>query len=430
MSDRHIPEWVKNLLIIVLSLSALWLLSLTPLYIGSPLEQYVTDLFSSTESVGQASASPATTVRPAAIAVVNDHGRHAIQYDSVSVDAAFEDLSALLGMVLNTESTPFSVTEDRWRTALCDPGAYFDLNGTIPFATLSGWLQGDQVNAALTASVRRLALSYGDGPNDVWLFWQDADSGLFHACGTALSRSLLDSTLSTWVPNSAFFAFEDKAYAACDPYTLITVTPTPAVYAASTPISAVNPGAMEQVLKALAFPVNSGSSYAISGGIRYTDGNNTFQLTDAGELTYHAADVFHYPVSVREDDPTIAESIEATRRIVSDVLEPMCGDARIRLNSVRQEDETLVITYGYDLSGISVALYDTGWAAQFVVTDNFITAFTLHFRSYTATPSTTLLLPELQAAAALSALELEQSELRLSYRDTGNTTLTAGWVAH
>ena len=45
------------------------------------------------------------------------------------------------------------------------------------------------------------------------------------------------------------------------------------------------------------------------------------------------------------------------------------------------------------------------------------------------TEQTTLLLPELQAAAAMSALDVEESELILAYSDTGNETVAAGWRA-
>lgn len=430
MSKLRLREWVKNLLIVALSLSALWLLTLTPLYIGSPLEQRVTELFSTAEPDGSASVSTTAVVRPAAIAVVNSDGRYGAQYDSDAVDTAFDSLGSLLGVALNTDNTPFSTTESRWRTALQQPGIYFDFSGAVPFSSLSGWLQSGQINAALTANVRRLALSYGNGNDDVWLFWQDPDTGLFYACVTTIDRPLLDSALSSWLPNSAFFAFEEDAYAACDPYTFITSTPSPAVYAVSTPLSAVNAGAVEQVLDALSYSVGSGSSYAISGGTRYTDGNNTFQLTDSGELSYHAADSPNYMVSGREDGPTVTECIEATHQIATDTLGLLCGDAQLYLISAQQEDDALVITYGYRLNGAPVFLYDEGWAAQFVVTGDFISAFTLYFRCYTATSTTTLLLPELQAAAAMSALGTEQSELLLSYRDNGEAAITAGWVAN
>lgn len=426
----RVPEWVKNLLILLLSLSALWQLTQSPLYQGSPLQARVTQLFASSEPDRQETVSLTAAARPTRIAVVNHDGRYGVQYDDEAVDSAFDSLGALLGEALATADVPTSISESRWRTALQDPGVYFDFTGSIPFSALSDWLQGGTVSSTLTGNVRRMALSYGTGDNDVWLFWQDADSGLFYACSTTLDRSLhLASSLTAYLPNGAFFAFEDEAYAACDPYTLITTTPSPSVYAAFTPLSAENDAAVAQVLEALSYSTSSGSTYAISDGTRYTDGNGTFHLTDSGTLSYYAGDSSRYPISAETDVPTVSECIETTRRLLDSTAGQLCGDARLYLLSTKSEGNDLVITYGYSLDGTAVYLYDEGWAARFTVSDGFITEFSIHFRSYTATTAITLLLPELQAAAAMPDLGVEQKELLLCYQDTGGDSISACWIA-
>lgn len=429
MSRLRVPEWVKNLLILLLSLSALWLLTRSPLYVGSPLQVRVQALFSSAEPGGQTSAVALTAAaRPTRICVVNGDGRYGVQYDAEAVDAAFDSLGSLLGEALATAGSPTPISETRWRHALLEQGAYFDFSGSIPFSALSGWLRGGEVNDALSYNVRRVALSYGSGENDVWLFWQDADTGAFYTCTTALDRALhLLPALAVWLPNGAFFAFEDTAFNSCAPYTLITATPTPAVYAASTPLAAGD-AAVEQVLEALSYSAASGASYAISDGTRYTDGNNTFLLTNSGSLTYHAVDS-RYPIAGGEETSTAAQCIEVTRKLAADTLGALCGEARLYLISAQTEGAGLVITYGYSLDGAPVFLYDGGWAARFVIENGAISSFTLHFRSYTATAAVTSLLPELLAAAAMAPRGAEGKELTLSYRDAGGESVTAGWAA-
>lgn len=430
MSESRVPEWVKNLLIAALSLSALWLLTLSPMYMGSPLQARIQALFSAGETDGAPpSVSLTAAARPTRIAVVNDDGRYGVQYDTQAVDAAFDNLGALLGEAVGTASAPFVIQEARWRQALTQPGVYFDFSGAIPFSALSGWLRGGEVNTALTANARRMVLSFGDGENDVWLFWLDEDTGHFYACSTPLDRTLhLLPNLASWLPNAAFFAFEDPDYADCYPYTLITSTPSPAVYSASTPLSAENDANAGQVLAALNYAAAAGSSYATSEGTRYTDGNNTFLLTNSGTLRYHAADPVQ-PASADAEAPTTAQLIEVTRKLAADTLGLLCGDARIYLISAQADGDSLSITYGYSLNGAAVSLYDEGWAARFTIEKGALSGFTLHFRSYTATASSTLLLPELQAVAALNALNARGGELLLSYRDTGGDSVTAGWIA-
>ena len=363
-------------------------------------------------------------------AVVNDDGRYGAQYDEEAVGSVFDSLGTLLGEGLATAQTPSVIPESRWQEALKAPGFYFDFTGSIPFSVLAQWLQGGEAGSPLTASVRRIALTAGPGDNDVWLYWQDADTDQFYACATTLDRSLhLTPSLAVYLPNAAFFAFEDEAYAACDPYTLITATPSPTVYAASTPLSAENDGAVAQVLEALSYSTSSGSTYAISDGTRYTDGNGTFHLTDSGTLSYYAGDASRYPIPAEGETATVSECIETTRRLVEDTAGQLCGDARLYLISAQWEGDELILTYGYSLDGTAVYLHDEGWAARFTVSNGAITQFSLNFRSYTATTAITLLLPELQAAAAMPDLGAEHAELLLCYLDTGSDSVSAGWIA-
>ncbi len=430
MSERHIPEWLKNLLIILLSLSALLLLTRSPLYVDSPLHARIQNLLRPEGARSQTSISLTDATCPIRMAVVNDNGRYGVQYDHTAVDETFDLLGPLLGEALNTTGPTFPIAKERWHQALKSPGIYFDFGSQIPFSALSGWMEGGTVNLSLSTNVRRLILATGDEKNTVWLFWQDADTGAFQASTTDLDLALhFAPTLAAWLPNAALFAFEEPAYAACDPYTLITTTPTPAIYVASIPLSSETPNSMPQVLSALSYSPASVASYPTSDGTRYTAGDSTFLLTTKGTLFFQGADPFRSPTYDQGIEGNTAQWIETTRRLTADTLGLLCGEAQLYLTSARYEGEYLVITYGYRLNGIPVFLHEEGWAAQFVVYNGTITEFTLHFRSYAATSTTTPLLPEPQAAAAMSALEVEGGELLLSYRDGGGDTVTAGWAA-
>mgnify|MGYP006990183283 CR=1 FL=1 len=64
----------------------------------------------------------------------------------------------------------------------------------------------------------------------------------------------------------------------------------------------------------------------------------------------------------------------------------------------------MTVPFGYLLGGCPVYLGGEGWAAEFWVTDGYITQFTLHFRSYAPNGEHTLLLPIDKAAAMLPPL--------------------------
>lgn len=427
----HLPEWAKNLLIVLLSLSALYLFTLSPLYLNSPLKGWSDGLFVPKEDPSQVSVSLTAAARPVRIAVNNSAGRFGLQYDADAVNALFDQTGSLLGEALGSAGEPQSIPEYRWRQALTSEGIYFDFSGAIPFSALTGWFQDGQSNDRLTGDVRRLALAPGED-GQVWLYYQDAwTPGSFSACATALSaQSHLSPVAALFTPNGAKFAFEDPSLDRCYPYTLVTDEPGSApVYAASSPLTVSGTEALDSVLSSLSFSGALVTSYVADNGTVYRSGEDTLLAARDGSLSYHSAAGELYPVASEGSSPTLAEMIEATRRILIAAAEPLCEDARLYLISARQSGEETVITYGYSLGGAQVWTGTEGWCAQFRLTGSVLTGFTIHLRTYTATENATPMPPVRQAAAAMDAKGAAGSELLLVYLDTGGDSVSAGWVA-
>lgn len=430
MKGLRLPEWVKNVLIAVLSLTAIYLFTLSPLYLNSPLRGWTGRVFSSAEPGTAVSVSLTAAARPSRVVVTNGAGRCGAQYDSAAVDALFDQTGALLGEALGSAGTPSSISERRWRQALEGDGVYYDFTGCVPISALAGWMREGESNPLLTGDVRRLALAPGDG-GAVWLFFQDAwDPSAFYSCVTALRADThLRPLTAAFVPNGAKFAFEDSALDRCYPYTLVTQgVGEAAVYTASSPLAAGGE-ALEQPLSSLSFSGPLVTSYTGDDGTVYRAGDDALLLGRDGSLLYRGADGARYPVACAGAEPTVGEMIETTRQLVTAVAEPLCGEARLYLISALREGEETVITYGYSLNGAAVWLGSDGWAAQFSLTGGALTGFLIRPRCYTASGASLPLLPAVQAAAAMEAKGAEGSELLLVYRDTGGETAAAGWTA-
>lgn len=430
MKEFRLPEWVKNLLIAALSLSALYLFSLSPLYLNSPLNAWFERFSSAAPSTSGVSVSFSAAARPARIVVSNSAGRYGVQYDAAAADALFEQTGALLGEALGSAGEAALVDEVRWRQALLGEGIYFDFSGSIPLSALAGWLRDGEKNGILSGDARRMLLAPGED-GAVWLYYQDAwDGGAFYGRSTALrAQAHLTPVTAAFVPNGAQFAFEDERFRACSPYTLITggSTDTP-VYETASPLSAGGAG-LESALSALSFSGALVTSYVSDKGTVYRLGEDVLLLGRDGALSYHSGDGALYPVAREGETPTLAEMIEATRKLASAALEPLCGEAGIGLLSARAEGNETHITYGYSLNGATVWTGDGGWCAQFILTGGAVTGYTLRIRTYTASEELVPLLPAAQAAAAMEALGAAGSELLLVYRDTGERELCAGWAA-
>lgn len=420
MDKRRLMEWGKNALILLLAVSALYLLTMTPLVQDSGLA----DLFSGkNESKEQEhTVSLSAAAQPSCMAVTGANGRYGLQYDQAGVDTLFAAYAPLLGEGLSSARTAEPITEAQWQACLARPGVYFDFDSTIPLSALSGWLSSEGV-CALEGSARRLLLAAGvDDP--VLLCYEDGESGQFYACVTGLSRSLhLEPLVNNQEGNDAQFAFEhEKLSQLLRPYTLIAEEPGGDVYAADNPLTEET--AVEAVLGALSF---SEENHAlISGGDAYLDGDARLEITDDGALLYQGGEDAKYPVAAAGDRATAAELIEAARQLAEATVGSHCGEARLYLESLQETEDGWLIRFGYRLNGSAVRLYDQGWAAQFHIREDVIREFTLYFRSYTATGETALLLPMERAAVILPGDGLQ--ELAIQYRD-GGAEAAPLWVA-
>lgn len=421
---RRWLERGKSLLILLLSLSALYLLSLTPLVQDSG----ILDLLASKPAGGENTAAVTLTAaaRPSRMAVHNGEERYGVQYDQSAADELFARLGPLLGEALTSSGAPASIPESRWQQYLRGKGIYFDFTGEIPLSALGRWLS-QEGECALTASARRVLLA-GDGEDGVLLCYQDADSGRFFACRTGLTESLhLDPAVAGTAGNGALFAFESESWSRLlQPYTLITENSARRVYAAATPISPS--GDLSALLAALNY--SDYNHTPVSGGELYLDGNDRLRILTDGRVIYDAAQPGKYPVATAGSEMTVAEAIEAARELAENTIGTQCGEAELYLISAKETDSGCRIRFGYRLDGSTVWLYDEGWAADFLIRDGYVTGFTLCYRSYTDAGQEALLLTMDRAAVMLPDLTEEKCELILQYRDRGESAVSPVWVAN
>ena len=416
---RRWIEWGKDVLIVQLTLSAIYLLTMTPLVRDSG----VLDLLSPRESpgAGVSEENGGMVMLPARLAVTGEGGRYGVQYDEERLKELFPPLGALLGDALASAGTPQSITEGEWRQYLGETGVYFDFQGEVPLAALKRWLQGPEAGSP-SGAARRVLLCAG-AEDQVLLCWQEAGSGQFFCCATALTQSLhLDPAAEGPASNGAYFAFEDQELTRLlDPYTLITEGEQGREgYDASVPLTG-GAGAAA-VLEALDYGAQNHAP--VSGGEVYLDGGDRLVVSANGTVTYRAAQPEKYPVG-----KDIADQVDGVRTLAEGTLGALCGEAQLYLMSAQEEGGALRVRFGYLLDGCAVRLGGEGWAAEFWVEDGYVTRFTLRFRCYTANGEAALLLPIDKAAAMLPDLTDERRELVIQYRDGGGAAVSPDWVA-
>ena len=421
-------EWGKTLLIILLAASAIYLLGRTQFFEG--MRGRVQSLLSATASderedfTGQ---SDPAVIRPMSVVMTLESGqRYGVQYDLAETDAVFSSVSTLLTEAVSSVDAPRKISERNWRDALGKEGIWLDLYYPLPLEVLSGHPDEGARSVHSSHAVRRLCLAAGR-EDSVELLYINEPDGVFYACTTTLSRRThLEPVLAGWSANGAMFAFEVPGMENVAPYILLTATPKPVTYRSGNPLAG-DSGRIAELLKKLSFQSRGNALDPLTGGLQ-VEGNDSLRLLESGLLTFHTLGDTEFRFLLSEN--THQGALDYTQDLANATIGAWCEGAGLRLAGVQERADGLEILYQYCLDGIPVELPGGNPAARFVVRNGAVTDFSLYFRAYSPTGETTLILPELQAAAALGADAGEENELTLIYQDGGGERAGAGWIAN
>lgn len=427
---RRAVELCKDVLIVALSLSAVYLAMETQLSAGvwsllredkpTPTQEQVTS---------QAQAEAARPIRMAVMTANESGGLYGVQYDLEESDRLFQASSDLFREALAGVDAPQPVSEEEWRRALSTaPGIHMDMLGHVPLSVLSVWLSG-QSQPQLTAHVRRLVLTVVE--EETVLLYRDEEERPFSCRVEGMDPRRLTTLAQDYAGNGSSYAFQAGGhFDAVGPYTMLSGrTIAPKVYLSADPIGGER--GLERLVELMGFDMGTNFVYTADATV-IRNGTDTLRLEEGGRVTYYAAEgePGRYPIPGAAGAPTLVEVVEYCRALAWSALGETIGQARLCLSSVREEGETMRVDFRYVLDGAQVEL-PGGWdAATFQVRGGEVAEMSLYFRTYTDSGETDGLLPEMLAAAAMGATDQAGDELTLIYYDGGQGRAEAGWAAH
>ena len=427
---KTLVELGKDILIIVLIFSALWMLGSGTM--GQRLDLGRQDL----PQIQETQSSPAEQMgmnRPLRLTVTLQGGSEPIRYsaqnDAGTVDILFQQTAGLLMETLSSAEPPQQISRMEWEWALGRaPGMCYDFQGEIPLSVLSGWM-----NVELSipdAVVRRVLLTVWEG--SAALYYYDIAAETWCRCVTQVVGELqLENVLSGLSGNGAYYAFESELSAQMDADTLLLPNPAPLpVCSAANPMSAGR-ASLEARMDELGFNLAGCVFYSGAGEEVGRSGSDTVRLSKEGVVEYHSGEVDSGQFSVNSvpGQSRVFSVVDRCGQLLQQAMGERCGQVRTYLSVVEQrgEDEWY-LEFEYSLSGVPVR-FQNGAAASFYVDNGHITEFTLRLRSYTPGEEVQILLPPEQAAAAMSALNLEGQELQVTYQDRGEDRVLPNWTA-
>lgn len=416
---RRVIELGKDLLILLLSCSAVFLAAQTP--IATHLRGWVAP-----EPPSPAVTRSSQVAIPYAVAVRNDKGLYGVSYDETLVGRAFERFSPLLGEAFSAAQLPETATRTQWQALLESPGVCCTFQGQPPLAALSAWLGGAE---DYPGEAHTLLLAWDGG--QMWLAWRVGDS-YFRARTSVAYQGHLAAALEDFSPNGAAYAYalsDDEAYEALDPYVLITITaPQPREYTASSPDLIADEDARSTLLTALGFLSGTESAYETADGLAVTEGGDRLLLTSAGAVTFRAGDESRYPIARERDLPLIYDAVQVAWEVLDRAVAAFQGEGDFVLTGARQTNTGWEVTFHVMLEGVPVLMSGDGWSARFLVENGRISEFSFVLRTYTATETVTTLPTHRLSAAALRSLPSRGGQLVLCYSDNRGAMVTAGWM--
>lgn len=431
MKDKHaaLVRRLQNVTIAVLTVSALFLLTQTPLVgslSGKTPYELAQSFFSDTAPAETASTAEASELAlPVRVVFTSEFARFGL--DAITtLDAEFEQAGVFFSEALGTAEAPAFCQESALLAALEKSGLYLDLESETPLSLLAAVLGVTAPDDTLT-HITRLLLSPGDS-GSVTLYLQDSERGCF-SCATAVSSATLTSALAALDGNGTDFAFALTGdYAALSPYTLVFSDPS-----ARCLLSAAS-GITDQaeLLRQAEFNAHASGYTDSTGTTVLQESYGTLRLSPDGTVTYQgdsaALGSLYYVSAADSGKPTLSEAISAAQKLAFALLRDRCGDAQLYFSSAESDGHNYTITFDYVVGGTPLHFSDGSHAASVTIEGQTITAFSIRCRSYTLTDQPALLLPALQAAA-IAAVSYPGSELHVCYDDRGAESIGVSWFS-
>lgn len=420
---RSHRDFLQNIAIVLLSLSAVLLMARTQLYTagirtGGGYLRYLAG------DSGRAPDSPQTVLAalsaPVRVAVTGAYGGRYGNTALTSTDGEFAPVSGLLREALNSVQSFSPCKKREFLSALGGTSVYCDFLEPLPLPVLAG-LVGAESHSLENA--RRILLSARGEGGVILYLWGEGDACLRGS--SVLPLETLSSVVNSYELNGALFAMDGQLPGAekLSPCSLfpLELPELPQLSAASV---LPDSGAL---LSALGFYPRTNSRYTESGGVEVvTDGSRSLRLGPDGTVRYRSGQEPALTIPSAAQTPTLAEAVTGAHALLSGLPGVSDAGAALYLQSVRQTEDKTVITFGFQYGGIPIRLSGSSSAAEVTLSGNAVSSLTFRFRQYQAAAETCLLLPLRQALAI--AAGHEGSELSIGYVD-GGTPVSACWLA-
>ena len=420
MKNKRLRGGVQNVCLILLTLSALFLMARLPMLREIRLPGQVPALFSPEASPGGqeeevllAAMFPSMNLMVTGDSQYGRYGRLCVSAD----DTSLQQITPQFGEALGSASTAERVSDDVFRRALEGPGLYLELTaGQLPLEAAAAWL-GERA-VGFDQLLRAMALTIGEA-DAAQLFLLDGQGDIFRY-DTALPASAVRTLCESFSPNGGYFSYETASEGVA-PYTVLTVEAlAPPDLLAELPAGY----SVYNLLTALGLNAHTLSRYTESGGAEVVEeSSRTLRITPDGGVTLISRGG---SALYRASGRGLRETLAAAWRLAADLTEGT-GASPLYLQAVEATEGGYTLRFRYQAEGIPIFFSDEEDALTVSYQNGGVASFAYRCRSYGAAEEEPAALLPASMAQAIAA-ERPGSGLSVGYEDDGTGRLSAQWL--
>lgn len=421
--NKHLARnAVQNLIILLLIISALFLIFCTGLVRMDSIDKMLLNV---TPPAGTQSNATQSSALPVRVAVRSSGQCHVWTNETTGGDL-FEDLGPVLIEALGSAKEGTAVDASEFRRALENDCIYFDFTVSLPLHILANWIGSTETS--FQNSARSFVLS-GLQSNTLSLYSWDSSSDTYYRWNTSIPVESMLATTDKYVGIAAEFAFLcDAPYDALSPYTFVISERLSLSDLTASTLS--DESVKNDIMTALEFNIHSSNSYYTesNGTEVVSQGSRTLRFAPDGTVIYNGSDedIALLRIAQTDNPPSLSECTGRALDVVNTLLANRIGNAALYLSSVSGDRHgNASITFDYTVNGYPI-VFPGKHAVEITVEDGVITHISMQLRTYTLLDTATTLMPSLQATAALQTNT--PSELFAGYYDDGSDALTPCWL--
>lgn len=424
MSDKRLRNLLQDMALVLLTVSALFLLTRLPSLRGIRWSGRVQDLLNTAPVSGawERTGVPAGLLPSVQLLVTGDseYGRYG-RLNIPAGDPVLQTVTPLFQEALGSATEVGLTADASLREALDRPGFYLDLTpaAALPLAALEPWFgEAD----GLDRQIRAVALAAGEeGFAQLYLLEPEGSIYLYE---TALPASAVETACGGFSPNGACFSYETN-YGSLEPYTVLT-TQAEALPALNTELPAgYSP---YNLLTALDFNAHTLSRYKSGGAEVVDESPRTLRISPNGAVGFISRGETGSPLfHTAGEDPDLREVLAVAWRLASALTEGT-GATPPRLRAAEKTEDGYILRFRYEAEGTPVVFSDAEDALSMTFSGGQVTSFSYRCRAYTPVEEAVVspLLPVFMAQAV--AAIYPNASLSLGYEDTGAGPLEAQWM--